>query len=54
MPSPDTDKPASRDAGVAEVVRLTAKVSLILAELDVVVRQMSAMLREKAHDDDAG
>lgn len=34
----------------AEVLRLTVKAELILAELDTVVKQMSTMLRENPND----
>lgn len=36
----------------AEVARLAAKADQILAELDVVVRQMSEMLRERRQTDE--
>lgn len=45
-------KPGSTPAQDVTVARLTARADLILEELDVVVKQMSAMLREKASHDD--
>ena len=43
-------KPGSTPAQDLTVARLTARADLILEELDVVVKQMSTMLREKAAD----
>lgn len=40
--------PGTTPAEDLTVARLTARADLILEELDVVVKQMSAMLRDKA------
>lgn len=40
-------KPGTTPAEDLTVARLTARADLILEELDVVVKQMSAMLRER-------
>lgn len=46
------EKPGTTPAQDQTVARLTARADLILEELDVVVKQMSALLREKAADDE--
>lgn len=43
-------KPGSTPAEDLVVARLTARADLILEELDVVVQEMSAMLRKRAAD----
>lgn len=45
-------KPGSTPAEDLTVARLTARADLILEELDVVVKQMSTMLRDKAAGND--
>lgn len=45
-------KPGSTPAEDMTVARLTAKADMILEELDVVVKQMSGMLRERSTDHD--
>jgi len=44
--------PGTTPAQDQTVATLTARADLILEELDVVVKQMSAMLRERAADDE--
>jgi hypothetical protein len=45
-------KPGSTPAEDLTVARLTARADLILEELDVVVKQMSTMLRERSAEHD--
>lgn len=46
------EKPGTTPAQDQTVATLTARADLILEELEVVVKQMSAMLRERAAETD--